>query len=373
METPFKRRLRRLGRVLLLVVSVLGIPAFVLASVVLSSSSRPRPFNGWAMVIASTGATQVALELEADYPGGYHGDHPEVMYRVGSCGPRPFRGALLLGGDARLSGADAGTSTTDGTVIPRPRAGDDQIKSVRRLAMGDETTEPFAELRHLQIVTFSLPAYSCRDLFGADDGDDNVSSGGNDMWMHGRLLGRVARTPSSPLGRWPTTETQAWPLLGAPIGTDIDLYDALHFDDEIRGYWSVPVPLRVRVNAGELANNENIAYARPAVAPTGTSLAWVEKSHFQATARVTNLDNEARWQSVQVACAIWFGLGGSILATVAYEAVRTRSDRGREVTNHEARAASSTESVCPGSGGRLLTVIAIFGMAISIWRRHRRP
>src|SRR5688572_3710281 len=96
--------LRATAVTLLLVIGFGSIVVYVVAAGLVNAQPRTQPFDGWVAALQlrdETGPEQLVLWARlagADVAG----DRPLLEYSLLVCGSRPFRGVLLLGGQARL-------------------------------------------------------------------------------------------------------------------------------------------------------------------------------------------------------------------------------------------------------------------------------
>ncbi|HEX8870388.1 MAG TPA: hypothetical protein VF821_32285, partial [Lentzea sp.] len=92
---------------LMFVIGMASIGWYSLVAGVVNAQPPTTPFDGWVSVLRSTGGSgpeQLVLRAVAVEPG-VRGDRPRVSFSVLACGERPFRGVLVLAGQARLDDA----------------------------------------------------------------------------------------------------------------------------------------------------------------------------------------------------------------------------------------------------------------------------
>jgi hypothetical protein len=308
---------RRVFRWSVVLICLLGVPVFALTSIAVNDAPTPRVFHGWAVVLQKNApsATRVQLAIAPVVPGGY-GAVPAVRYSVAACGREEFHGVLLLGGQARLD--DVRTVGPPGSPpAPRPT-------TIRHLRLDDGPAGGPIELGDVQAIRVNLPATRCIEPFTTDDRRDPAFFG-TVVELGGRLRGPVQRWSWTPLGiRRPPRAAQAWPLIGTLPNVNPGLLGVFRFGSKLPGTWSRASQSYFRVDVGALDAKGTVDFARPE--PTSaTSLSWVSTRPFAAAARVTNNDNLTAWQSLLLAAAIWFGIGGSVIAAFAFEFVRPSS------------------------------------------------
>jgi hypothetical protein len=290
--------LRTFARWALILFCLLGLPAFAVSTMTTNSTPTPRPFPGWAVVLTdgSPDASRLDLRLVAFDPGGY-GRRPRVQYTVAACGAQPFRGALLLGGQARLDDLHV-----FGLPTPAPGGGPGEsphstVALERNLPLQDLASGFRGRLGPVQIIRLELPAFRCRVPFARTP--DEAAFLGSFVFVQGRLQGEPHRASFAPFGVVPVRQAQSWPLLGSLPSGDNSLGE-FRFGSALPGSWSRPLRSYFRLDVGTLDAKANVDFSRPPVT-SATGLAWTSTTPFAASARVTNADNLAKWQTLVLA------------------------------------------------------------------------
>jgi hypothetical protein len=309
----------------------------------------------------SPSASQIELTLRSVAPGGY-GEHPRVEYGVTACGERPFRGVLLLGGEARLRGLHPVTfpSPRSDDVLRAPQDG--SIALARNLPYEDASSVIHGHLGPVQVIQISLPAATCLPPPLAPRGQRGFS--GTFAAVQGRLEGAPHRSSFAPLGLAPVRQTQSWPMLGS-LQAGYDTRSKFHFGPLLPGSWSRPLRSYFHLGIGDPDAKESVDFSRPTVL-RDAGLNWIETKPFAATARVTNLDNQAKWQTLMLAATIWFGIGGSVVAALVFELMRPRRTRAAP----DPPSATTAEPARPATVLELLTVALL---TLAVRRRRDRP
>ncbi len=312
-------RRRRAIRTLLVVWSVVGVVVFALATLTLNSTPVPPEFDGWAAIFVrdKPSTSRTFLNIVPLEPGGY-GAHPRVAYNISACGRRPFVGLLMLQGDARLreptsSPGNENSENRELTLLPQ----------VTRLSIQDLSFDARLAASRLQVWRIRLPQMACRFPFQPES--DAPPFVGTAAGVSGRLEGRLVRHSFAPLGLAPVRHTQSWPLLGQILGLGPQDLGAFRFGPPLQGEWARVPQSYYRLSVGSLDAKATVDFARPAPS-NSEELSWTRSVAFTAKARVTNLDNLGLWQTIAVVGGIWLGIGGSILATLIYEATQRPVD-----------------------------------------------
>lgn len=360
---------RRFAMTLLVVLSALSVPVFVLASLSLSSTPVPREFKGWAAVF-TTGAhapPRVFLTMTPSTPGGY-GAHPVVEYGITVCGKEAFDGVLVLAGNARIRVPDPGTQP----VSPESSPGSVfLVPDVTHLVVEDAASGGAADVAPVQVFRIHSPSTPCHTAY---DPKSTPIWEGRTIGVGGPLEGPTVHQGFAPFGLWPVRQAQSWPYLGqVPVFDPID-HGAFRLGDRLPGPWFRPAQSYYGVNLGLLDGKALVDFSRPEATNGLEALAWAGSKPFAAKARVTNVDNLNHWQFVSTAAGIWLGIGGSILAALALEAVRR--DRRKPSHTEPAELIERAEPRLPVQRQRephhhLLLGLSVATLAV-ILRRARR-
>lgn len=317
-QPDMPRYVRRALRWCLILFSALGLVAFAITSLAVTSSPVPRDFDGWAAVFVRDvrSTSRLYFSVKPLTPGGY-GAHPAVEYSVAFCGARSVDGLLVLAGDARLNvAADGlrGVSTTDERSVAL-------VPSIVRLSIEDTGTGASTDARAVQVLRIALPAAPCRFKYEPDV--DAPAFYGSAAALRGPLEGRLVHQSFAPFGLWPARQAQSWPLLGRAPRFSANSLGEFALSSGL-GRWSRPFQSYFDVGVGSLDARALVEFARPQPADS-EALSWTSSTPIAPKARVVNSDNLSRWQVMALVAGIWLGIGGSVLASMAFEAVRASS------------------------------------------------
>jgi len=280
----------------------------------------PRPFSGWIAVLqrGAQPSSRIALQVTERTPAD-PGERPELQYGVAFCGDRDFHGALLLGGDARLA-----PLRFKGSSVPPagpPSSPTNPLVTTRNLRFVQEGFGIEEALARVQVVRLDMFKSPCLVPFTA--GSPHPAVDGPVAIVRGRADAPVSRQWKAPWGLWSGPRTsQAWPYVGAIPGTAQGDLGVFRFVNGLTGDWSTPAEATYNVFAGSLGSGEIVDLARPALT-SSTDLAWGSTRPFAATARLTDADAMSTWQSLLIFATIWFGIGGSLVAAVAFDLARS--------------------------------------------------
>jgi hypothetical protein len=306
-----RKRSRPLSRaeVVSLSLGVITVVAFAAVSMTIDASPTPREFDGWIAVLQRGRArtSQVLLSAGPVQPGGW-GHHPQLRYSVAVCGSKPFRGALLLGEDARLD---------DPSALAPPAPLEEQatgtapaLVSSRTLKMEDVSTASSQTYEHVQVIRLALPSSRC------------APAGSGGFFGSGTTLVGSAKAPvearsEGPLGLWSgPRSTQSWPYIGAMPEVDPHDIGEFRFTRGLgKGPWIRPSVARFEVNVGTLAGKAAIDFARPH-SSSSSALAWSSSEPYAAIARLTDSDELGTWQTFLTLATIALAIGGSLVAAV---------------------------------------------------------
>ena len=319
-DSQFKGRQRRAtARSWAIVVCGLGsIVAYAATSATINGEPSLRYFQGWIAVLQSVDEPpdhQVKLDVVASVPGA-PGDHPELTYTLAVCGDRPFKGMLILGGDARLTNIRT-IHSLQGTVGTSPDA--PQLSAIEELTdvtLLDVSSNETIDLGPVQVVPLaSTRAARCFSPYSSDHPPGFFM--GDAQIITGLAMAPVQR--QFRLGWWiGPRSSQVWPLVGAIPGVSLNDLGVFNGVRGLQGQWMRPPQQYVHVDVGSLTARVLIDQVRPP--PTSaTGLVWDVTKPVQPTALLTNVDVMSGWQQGLVAAAIGLGIGGSLLASLLFE------------------------------------------------------
>ena len=306
----------RLGVATILLAGLASVIFYAAVSATINGEPSTLPFRGFVALLQSAGTfsqDQVKLMAAPLVPGG-PGQHPALSYEIAVCGNQPFRGVLLIGGNARLS--DLRGTPALGT---RNTVGQSSLEDLPDLTFLDEGTASELDLGSVQAIHLAMShpgrcasAYSTHQV--------PPPFGGQGQIITGHTAAPVLRQWR--LGWWNGPRaSQSWPLIGNLPGiSDHDLgeFQAL---DGLRGAWARFIKQYYAVSVGGLQPRASVDEARPEPT-TSTGLDWDSMQPLQPVAVVTNTTSLNAWQNWLVAAGIFLGIGGALLASLLYEWAR---------------------------------------------------
>lgn len=267
------------------------------------------------MLVPSTAPDhQIRLQASPLAPGA-PGAHPEVRYHVSVCGKPTFRAVLLMGGSARLSSPALTTFAEDGLqpdpVVPTPLHG----------TLGSVSSGQVIKLNDVEWLSIKLQNVPrCPESTPA--GPDAVASFGEPFEVTG-FLRQPVRHRTSLLGMTGPRESQSWPLIGRmPMVPSAEL-GAFNISD-LKGSWMRPVTFASSVSVGSLGRSAQLESSRPET-ETSEKLSWLSRAPMAPSARLINLDSQERWQNMLTAAAVGLGIGGSLLASLLFQAGQSQT------------------------------------------------
>ncbi|MFL6127124.1 hypothetical protein [Actinophytocola sp.] len=357
-----------------MILGVGSMASYAVLSLVTNAQPSTSANPGWVAVLqpgASSEAGEILLRAEAAVPGA-PGNHPSLVYSVLACGDQPFRGVLLLGGQARLDTI----VVIDQNLVPSadraPTA--PHVSTVPDLALGfGDTVWHLGPVQEIRIV-IDHPT----PCFGPAGADQHFTSG-TGTTVSGVAQGPIQRTGSFWGINGPRT-SQVWPLIGgfptAPQGM-LGLFTGL---DGLQGTWSIPAVLHKQIVSGGLTARATVDVAIPPLADA-SRVVWDSATPLRATARVTNIDDMDWWQNWLIGGGIFLGVGASLLASLLFEMLRPKRDaRSAVAAPPESSAARvpqleptghkplSTSTRAPATA---LVVVAALAVVAYVLRRPR--
>ena len=294
------QRLRSsIGTAVALLISLGSVLAYVAISGSINAQPATTSFGGWITLLQrSSDPPPDGIELStfAVQPGG---DHPQLQYQVSVCGSRPFDGVLLIGGDARLDGAQLFGMQGKSRV---------EVEDLRNVVMGQGPklwNLGDLQLVHISINTEGMPC--------------STSATGHLLGGVANVIRGFAQRPVKHGARYlwidSAREAFAWPLVGTWPGALPTNTGEFEGRQGLSGTWVIPPTRQTQVDMGHVTVRGTIEAADPPVVDT-SAMAWNSAFPIQPTLRITNLERSAGLQQDLALAAIGFGIAGSILASL---------------------------------------------------------
>jgi hypothetical protein len=349
---------RRGAALLVTVVTVISVGGYVALSVTVNGlPSYPRA--GWVVVLDpgfKLTPDVVQLLVQARTVGG----QTRAAYDVVVCGPRPFSGDLLMGGNAQF------TKLLPNPAIPPFIASRVQIihdLSFRYSAVtgvGITGVGGMVNLGNVQLAHISLPAVNACPP--GSSGQNPGLPGGSAQGVAGITAGPVQQTWAGPWGWWHGPHaSQSWPLTGALPGVPPSTSGEFIASSGLSGDWFRPLAEYNEVSANGGAGGWSIDSTVPSSSGP-YPLVWQSRSPISPTAQLTDSPSLALLQDWVVIFAVMFGIAGSMLAGLFLEWLRPRhSDESDPVSirsqpspksPRKQRRRQRGQSARPSTGGK---------------------
>lgn len=253
-------------------------------------------FNGTAFLLQPTSESKVdkVVLLVQSYAGGRN---PLVSYTVSACGPRPYSADLVLTGNAQI------TDAKPFGLYPTP------LPQIRRFSGNIFYLQSVYVLGSAQLIKFDLPKAPCQE---------DITS--MTYEMEGLMLGPLQQSWSGPWGLWHGPHTsQSWPQIG--FSTDLAPTNGPFTLPGIPGKWALPSSLNIEVSQGYAAPGWFIDSSMPSTS-TPYPPSWSGTNEIRPSAQLTDTASVALLQDWIVVCAIGFGIGGAMLASLLFDWIR---------------------------------------------------
>ncbi len=351
-------------------VAVTSIAGYVALSFTVNGLP-PYPPAGWVVVLqpakaANVDVVQLLVRARTD------GNQTRAAYDVVVCGPRPYSGDLLIGGNARLA------TILPNPVMPAPLA-PPRVQRVPDLIF---YFGGVINLGAVQLVRVSLPdASPCLATSGGQS--PGILPGGSAVGVVGLTSGPVQQSWTGPWGLWHGPHAgQAWPLTGAFPGVPPGALGDFTAVSGLSGSWVRPVQEYNQVSADDVPVSWLVDSAIPA-ASGPYPLIWQNRTAVSPIAQLTDSPSLALLQDWVVIFAVSFGIAGSMLASLLFEWLRPRPQRSAAGSRGQRNGkpvpvvGHAQPTPAPGTIGRLLVLIGaviVIGYARSrITRRKGQP
>jgi hypothetical protein len=357
---------RRLRYAILFLVGFASLIFFGVISYCVNAQPSTNAFQGWVAVVQPStdfGADGVQLDAEGVDPGA-PGLTPTVRYSALVCGDRPFKGWLIIGGDARFGNRPS-------ILGPRSDA-PAAIEEVPDLILDDVGSGETWGLGPVQVVELKvMPETPCN----AGQLPDQRLLAVTGVSVEGEIRAPIQHRVTF-LGLDGPRQSQVWPLIGRFPGPPSGFLGEFRGHSGLPGSWSIPRLAHTQVNGGGLTARATVDLAQPPLTES-SSLTWNSAGPLQATARLTDVESMQTWQSWLVAAGISLGIGGALLASLLIEWAQKNPEESKP-SSSPPRGASRTTG--PADFGRrsasaetpsLFFLVLVF--AIAALRFRRRP
>jgi hypothetical protein len=346
---------------LIATISFTSIAGYVALSITLNGPPPYLNFDGMAFLLQPASESKIEkVQLLVDSSGG--DSHPFVSYSISACGPRPYSADLVLTGNAQVTDDLPSPPFTRSSPIRRFLGG---LSFIRNNLRSDYP------LGSVQLIRFDLPKAPCQE------GAPPVT-----RLIQGSMLGSLQQSWSGPWGLWHGPHaSQSWPQIGFPADPTGGPFTLLAMSSSgvlsPAGNWALPGSLNIEVTQEYVAPGWSIDSSSPSTSMPGR-LSWLGTNLiYSPSAQLTDTASVALLQDWIVVCAIGFGIGGAMLASLLFEWIRPRGPQGN--TSDERLLRSSSEST-----GRLrqpdrmkhgiTTRLFLLGLTLAVGyaRRHQR-
>jgi hypothetical protein len=315
---------RLVGCALLIILFLGSVLGYIALALTINGEPPYSAFSGWVAVMQQYNqgnGDQVQLLVQAVTAGR----QPLVRYTVGICGPQRFTGDLLIDGGARLfRPRSVPAFLTEGLTPAEPSIPPVPIEPVAVVggAPASQTgisyppTTNFGPLEVAQIDAHTpVPC-----------GSQSPAVSGTEAYVQGYLNVPLQQNSNGPFGLWQGPNlSQAWPLTGTlPYdGSDVDYsFNGPDIPSALDGEWQFPAHERVEISGPAALWSVDAAQPAPAMF---SPLTWTSDDPIQPTARLTDSGSMNTLQDWIVVAGVGMGIGGSLLAGLIVETLRSRT------------------------------------------------
>lgn len=351
----------------------LGVGGYLFTSLAVNGQPEMSGYSGWVAIVGKdvSAKDQVRLTVEA-IEAGAPGEHPQLAYSVVVCGPDPFEGLLLTGGDARLTADESGGVSTGTDMGLGARLKSAPIGDLTVSWAGGGPATRLVGVESAPLKFESLPA-CLADSMGAADG----SFTGSPAFLIGRARAPIRRAVSLGPTDGPRSSLN-FPLVGGLPGIPRGARGVFNFSGAMTGEYSAPISQMNYVSAGGLSAVADVDEVFPAPVAE-RSLSWSSFVPIAPWIRVVDTGQMSWWQSLQVATAIILGVATSVLASLLLRDGNPASISGNmpteqiETSNGGARSGgSSAKGGSDSSATRLSPLVWVATVLIVLWATRRR-
>lgn len=363
-----RRRLRLLAVLVAVAVTLLSIVGYVALSFSIDGLPLYQLSTGWVAVLqpeTAPNADTVQLLVQAKTQGA----QTRAAYDVVVCGPRPYSGDLLIGGNARLTAIQSSASV----LSPGSPAPSLQVQDIPDLVFGYIGV---IDLGPVQLVRISLPDVGACPPAAALS-SSGALPGGSAEGVAGMTAGPVQHSWAGWWGWWHGPHaSQAWPLTGTIPGVPAGVTGHIPALRGLSGSWGRPLQEYVQVSGAGVPVTWSVdSTVPPAAGPD--PLLWQSRDPISPVARLTDSPSLALLQNLLVIFAVVFGITGSMVASLLFEWLRRRPREAAATAGGRRQDQTApiiaVPSARPGSASRPpARWVAVAGVVIVIGYARRR-
>lgn len=352
-------------------------------------------FPGWVAVLQSSSqphGDQVQLQVHSF--AGLSGTNTALEYVVAVCGDHPYKGVLLIGGDAQLIDASPGQTGAGPEEIVYPW---DSFHNLAHLVV-TATTSAYPgsasgteeDIGPVQVGRFTISRpWPCPAHMDSHFPANAI------VTIGGFALAPIEQRWTAPFGWWHGPHiSQTWPLagtLGAFYHSPGDSWSPYKVKG-LPGTWREPTPDYVQVSpapAYGVPINWSIDAAQPAVSPMNTGQSdtspvnWSSTSAIDPIARLTDISSLTALQDWLIVAGVGMGIGGAMLASLAFEKLAPHHTAAAAVGEHGSPISSTANppqsrdhEVTRSRRSRHRLIVIVAAIIISLAKHHqarRRP
>jgi hypothetical protein len=270
---------RKVATVFFAVITIGSIGCYWIVDRATNSQAPASAFHGWMSILVSQKTFEQKDRVWFQVWTAKAGDlssKPLVIINIVVCGDSPFRGAVLLGGDARLSTPQMMGIKASPQGVAYSWEAASSYPSHGSLSPTASSSYPAIEAQVLPIYTIPITKCLPRNIVG-----DKAS--GTPIVLRGRLHAPLTRR--SGYGPWNGPNYQlAWPSIGQLPGIAGNQLGAFSNPLGLHGLWFRPQSTYYRVEAGRPGPRIQVDLTRPS-SDTGNDLTWQSQEPITPIAR----------------------------------------------------------------------------------------
>jgi hypothetical protein len=346
----------------LLVIIAGSVLAYLAVSITINGQPSDNPFPGWVAVlqpVTEPGDDEVLLQVQSDTVGS----HPRLTYTVAACGKHsPYTGILVMGGSARLAKEQSIPPLPPWLNVALPGGhlgvtGAPQPIRVRNVT-GRQGSAQLVRINLKGVTPCASSQYSSLSSKFAGTTAEVIT---------GVASAPIQANWTAPFGWWTGPyHSQAWPLTGTtpsglpgPLG-GLDTYDQsvglpaapcmVKTCSQVQNEWTRPAAEHLLVNNTKYPRiSWSVDTAEPTL-PYASTLSWSSMTPFRPMARLTDNGSLTTLQQLLVFAGVGIGIGGAMIASLAFEWLRPTSDPPGRPANGSKGEARHPPSESSGHG-----------------------
>ena len=354
-----KHNWRVIVLILAVVISGSFVVGYVLVSLTVNSPAPEQQNAGWVALIQPASepqADQVSLEMITG--------HGTVAILASACGPRPYKGELLLSGVIENPSAVNQYAIGDlfsggGAAVTGLPVHTRDFTQFYSSPSGAGQSETFEQVQDISVRLSHVPSCASSPLVSRSQVEVDGST--SFPWL---------RSSSEVFGLWHGPHAS---FFGPLIGEMPNEFGTADFTMKgLAGTWAPPSRIKVHVEIST-PDTWSIDSAEPALEPSLDNFpTWISQSAISPSAQFMDVSSAASLEDWIVLCAVGLGIGGGLIASLLLEFLHPHLSR-IAYNPHGSRSGNDHPTPPQQTSHSAHSSLSVIGIAFVIYYifRHR--